>query len=97
MASVIVTPYVPLALTTMLFVVSCVVHNHDVALPPSSVSITLPPAHIVADGVAVMWHVGSSFIVTLVLALSVHPFTVVTVRVYVPASLTPTLVSTGLG
>src|SRR5262245_23800068 len=82
LAFVTVTVYVvvEVGLTVIEAVVAALLHKKDV--PPDAVSVVEPPTHM--DGLdGVMLQTGNGFTVTVVEQELVHPFTFVTVTVYV--------------
>jgi hypothetical protein len=86
-AFVVVTVYVPDAITVIAAVVAPVDHRYDT--PPLAVSVTLPPAQSVVAPLGVIVAVGSEFTVTVCDAgVDVQPFASVVVTVYVPDALT---------
>jgi hypothetical protein len=85
--SVVVTVYVPLALTVIAAVVAPVDQRYET--PPDAVSVTLPPAQNVVAPLGVIVAVGNGFTVTVRDAgVDVQPFESVVVTVYVPEELT---------
>jgi hypothetical protein len=86
-ALVVVTVYVPDALTVIAAVVAPVDQRYET--PPEAVSVTLPPAQNVVAPLGVIVAVGNGFTVTVWDAgVEVQPFASVVVTVYVPDALT---------
>ena len=86
LALVTVTLKVPLFVTLIVCVVAPVLHNQVLPTPAVPVKFTDPPEQNVVGPPAVIVAVGNAFTVTVVIAeVATHPFTSVTVTLYVPA------------